>query len=1233
MALRIFTTGVRSGETIRGAGSSQKQSKDCVMQVRGEYPPSQLALSKLDATTLRDGFNRFAFFGNMSVEERRNWLQEHATSDKDLYMEDVPDLHVRLIKLGGFFTKQLTQKQIDTLLKGNPDDPEGYWPIQTVYNMFPRKPNSRARKHTLIFRPNNWALMESETLVEGFTGLYFDMDSLELKTGEVKASTGGYLRVFQTERMTKLIQKYAAVAKTKRREPLTWEHVLTLVGEYVEEMKRVRPLLEWFPPALHKSLIQKLIRTRCKWVEYAGVLYNAGSVLLTTITMLMLHPGSFVPNIQRFVTGLESAFKRVDVSICEDSFLEDTRLIALLYLCAQLAQQDRTWQPTDTIIMYMFQAALLAQQDPRIFDYDWKNFSGNVKKWDFLGFSYLLLAEIRSFQSDIDMVGSIAENGGVARKEVFPAGNQAPGMPGAPELASSGTQLMETMPLTHCVDQHTFTEIAHFLPYTGLDFGTVFNNIWNHCTGVNPRAEKYQKWKEDTGLPLPDEVGTSSAIVKDIRQAQRQLWISKIYTPQPRPVLESTVTFTYDLPPEWLAGLIGPIEIRVGSSTALVVLRCDDIYQYTAIKRPARDMKVPELTAEEKEKAIAKAIEQLQSGIQLEHVPSTLPQFKGAIVYLHGSIDSVDEPPEYYIRFEGKSPSKKPSPGKRSSPAKEPPSRGVKWSDAIKLSYTLPLHELVTPSIEDALMFSGDGIMKDVEGIFAKILEGSSGSVLRRLATYLEGSRTVIELHHIGRDGTGVDYAVLPEDTGVFHLLCYICCLYPAALVKIPSGFQVKNGPLLWSLRKQINTVLRGAASEFKDVWKIGGKDKRTMWEHQMDIDATLKARHSKGKRVHLIWVPVGLGKSMPTTSFIHWLIERKEMPEYCAWILPPSAVASIQKELDLAHLPHQTVDMKVKSRIRVLKPGVVNIILHDHMRMNGLDEELKRLAGEGRLFPVFDEFHKMMNMTQRTSIALEILRLARIAIGLSGTIVKDASMDGVREWLEQLVDFEVTSKNVMVAVGALISKKIVLPITVERVTVEAKLLDPDRYYSLVPKGLGGTANHLQFAAALKESYAAIVEELVNQALFYINAGEGIFVVLKDAAQQELVRDRLLAGGVKHIHLITNKTPINLTPEDESDIEAVLTTKQHVEGFTLTKFRIMLVPVILSNQTTREQYEGRLLRIGQRSPSVRYISIHSGILSYILKRYESARSLSEALKGFAQDIGLENIQELRTELL
>lgn len=1187
--LRVFATGIRDNEIITSAPGA-KQNSGSLIQVKGFYPPSKAGVAALDEVAIRDQFNHLPFFKDLSPQQRLAWLNANAIDNRDLYMEDV-DLKLKFIKIGGsFFTTALSQDQLDTLQRGNPDDPDGFWPISVVYNMFPRKPGSKARKHTLIFRPSNWVLQPEQPAPTTFTGMYVDLDTLELKNGEVKKPAGGYLRVFKTEKMVELLPGYAVVINQVRQTPLTWEYLLELIkrfaGEgYVTEMKKVRPLIEWFTPSLHKSLIQKLIRTRCEFVEYGGTNYPASAVLLTTLSMLMLHAGAFVPNIQRFVSGLESAAKRLAVSVAEDSFIDDPRYIMGLFASAAVAQADRTWSPTDGMIELWFRIGLAAQQDIRIFDYDWHTFNG-IREWNPATFSYFLLGEVRSFESDIKMVGSIAERGFKAREYKAPADFP-----------------LKIMPLIHCVDHHSLTTIAHYMPYSGKLYSEVFTDIWNNMVGVNPRLEKYSRWSPDTKE------------TKDIREAQKLLWINQIYTPQPRtPAVgedKGVREFKYKLDISWIAGLIGPIEVRVGSVTCIVVLRVDDIYKMTAIKRPSRDSKAPpELTEEEKEAALNKARNMLETGIVLTKVPSTIPEFKGATVYLRGSPDSMELPPTYYLRLANGSVGK--------------------WEDLIYLTYNFPIYPDITPSIENALLYTGDGINKSADSVFDYVINGTSGDILRRMATYLEASRTKIDLYKISRDGSGVDQAVQPEDTAVNQILCYICCLYPAALVKTTTGFNVKNGPLMWTLREKLILSIRSkmVRSEARSQWAIVPPNDRKLWEHQRDSVEMMIDEHEKGKRGHGLYLPVGTGKTGIVLSYIIYLIGKGEMPDYCVYTLPPSARDSIERELQAYRIPYQVLDMRVEGRIKAIVPGMVNICLHDHLRLNGLDEQIRTIAP--KMLFINDEFHKTLaSKTIRTSLALSFAALSQDFVIMSGTLVRDSSVDPLIQWLELLVEFEVTEHNYWTAVSGLISKKVVTHVVVERVVIDAKILDEAKYYSMVPRTLGGTSTSLNFKGAYDESNIAVDAELVRQALAYIELKEPIFIVTRNSAHQKDIEQKLTSHGVRNIYLITKDTPITLLPDDPRPIQAVVTTIKHVEGYSLVKMRVMLFPVILSNEASREQAVGRLNRLNQPSPVIRVITIHSGILSYIFKRYEKARSLSEALKSFASDIGLEDASQLR----
>lgn len=133
---------------------------------------------------------------------------------------------------------------------------------------------------------------------------------------------------------------------------------------------------------------------------------------------------------------------------------------------------------------------------------------------------------------------------------------------------------------------------------------------------------------------------------------------------------------------------------------------------------------------------------------------------------------------------------------------------------------------------------------------------------------------------------------------------------------------------------------------------------------------------------------------------------------------------------------------------------------------------------------------------------------------------------------------------------------------------------------------------------------------------------KGIFIVAKNIENQKELCEMLLNKGVKanEIFLIGKDSFITLTPEDKTDIKIVITTLTHSMGYTLTKISVMITSVYFSSQSTRTQLECRINRIGQKSEEINIITIHCGILSYIHKNYENARSLEDAIKQFAKNI-------------
>lgn len=1187
--LDIGASGIRDGECITNTPWAS-QNKGSVFRVKGEYLPSSNRVSELSHISIRDALNQIEFFRNKSLSERTEWLKSNSIDKEDVYLEDTA-IRVQIIYLSGsFFEEKLPRETIDLLLR----DKDKWWEIQDLYNMIPRKSGSKALKHTLIFRPSNWRVLTEETHTGNYSGSYFDLSDWKVKLGSIDSP----LYIFQTN------GESFAIANNTDTRVANWELIKKSIKDrfLVSDLgiENIRTTIEFFPPSMYKSLIQKLIRTRAAYVKHNNKLFDARHVLLVATGQLLIHPGSFVPNIQRFVSGIESAFKRAAVSICEDSYVDNIDDLVGLLALALLSQRNRNYVPRVSEMEKLFDILLASQFDERQFDYRVVlNSEGQV--WpgddersiieadnisDSIRYLPILLSEIKSFESDIKMVESIARNKGryrldsrlnrVNRKgevfQILPKDRH--------KLDSNRARLV--MPLHHCLDHHSYTEIGLFMsPYwsssDNKSFGDIFSKIWSSTVGINSRSERRE-------------------VDPEIDLAQRRMW--KIKSKEKKgeyPVVpDKYYSHEYTLDISWIAGLIGPIEVKLGNSSVLVVIQYNTSFsdlQFNAIRRPARDKK-PALTEDEKELAIQKAKIMLRGGVDLKHVPDTLAQFKGTKAYLSEGGDD-------FIITKGRS-----------------EDEVGKWSDLVRIKYKFPIVANKDISIDSALSFTGVGVIENADKEFSLLLKQTTPNILRRALNYLSDTLSVIELNKISRDGSGVDLAVSVGDISVTEWFCHVCCIYPAAIERIECGYKIKHGPLWWSIRDKTIEHSTKNCSKGSNGWEIHSmNDKRKIWEHQKSSIESMIERRKSEKKGNIIWIPPGLGKTAIVLSFVKHLINTGQMSRYCVYTLPPSALDSIKTELELVGLPYQFVDGR-KGKSNKIEPHVVNIVLHDHMRRSGIDNELKKISSE--LFFIVDEFHKTMNNTIRTSIALETARLSRDFVAMSGSIISNEHLDPLVPWVSQLVEFQVTPGNVFVAIGSVIGRKVQTRVEVERIEIDAEIRDPT-YYSVVTPMLGGKADRVDFIKAVQLSNEAIFRETIEQIVSYLSINEKVFVCVKNVASQQRLEKELLKRGINRVVLIDGKT------KKGGGSDVIITTISHVEGYSIIDRRVAIQPVVFSSLPSREQRDARLNRINQPSPWIKLVNIHAGIISYIYSRYEKSRNLSETLREFGVNVKINDL--------
>ena len=188
------------------------------------------------------------------------------------------------------------------------------------------------------------------------------------------------------------------------------------------------------------------------------------------------------------------------------------------------------------------------------------------------------------------------------------------------------------------------------------------------------------------------------------------------------------------------------------------------------------------------------------------------------------------------------------------------------------------------------------------------------------------------------------------------------------------------------------------------------------------------------------------------------------------------------------------------------------------------------------------------------------------------------------------------------------------------------------RYVKLVPQRLGGEnvrATPREYREAVFLCYDEVDLFMVRDALAFLVCGAPcIFMIARDQRHQKRLEQLLLARAtrlgqkldesdicmigitVKRLHLTDAAVAAGSVP----DYKIVITTVNKNAGYSVTRSHVMLTSVYPSNLAKRRQLEGSEIRRGQASPIVQFRVYHTGLLSRILARHDTAESLEAALR-------------------
>jgi superfamily II DNA or RNA helicase len=1127
------------------------------------------------------------YFSQMSIKEREEWLFIHQDPYHNEIIIGQEGVKLQMLQPGNMSYK-IAGDKIENLVDGNLKDSNGLWTGKEVEDMVPRPHGSKARRHTLIMIRGFWKISNAYQIIDHFAGTkIYSPFGVKPKKPTIYV-LNNIAKKDGNHQVGIAMEKKRKIYKMKNSE-------MDLL--IASKMKNL-------PPSAYKSIIQKIIRFRPKMVSFPEFLsgdniIESKSVLTSLIHLILNKPGSFVPDIQRYVSGQESGFKRLAVSMMEDGYCSDSDKLATIFTAALLSQRVKSWKPSQNLVDMTIKLAIQVFEEDKYYDY---NISRGLKTKPFyldngqpsLARCSALLDEIRSFHGDMALardcsVCSIAE-----------------GISNRPEI----------MDMEHSVDQHWATGVAYFMKVELVNqfcekgnnsnvFSPVFKRIWEDSSSINPRKRKDFNYQEFTKDPL----------VQEYRKAQRLYLVSKLSSQQHRNKIDGEYKLKVELNMGWLACLIGTLEVG-GSPPSLVTASADSPLDLIAIRRPSRDSDAKPLNEKQKKKAIEKAKAMLQKGINLNSASIPIPELKGAKVKL--------EEGEYKIYTKNK--------------------KVYNWEQLANTTLSFTIHPKIADwNMEKGLVQIGVGVEKDVDQSLLSLVESCDLKVIRRVLYYLAGYGGNIEINRINRDGGGILKSVVVEDVGAFQTFLRISSLYPAAIRPVygqPGKFKVYSLPLLWKIKKMIASQIYSKKAVYQSQWPVNIRDhrKRQLWDHQSQILKEMTTNYKGGGIGTFLWLQVGMGKTLIVMKYIEWLIANKQLPKYIVYTLPESALTSVVEEIRQFRLPIRLMvplkDISGRTFPKYVEvttsckpePYHINIVTSDN-NLRKCENELVK-AADDTLF-IVDEVHKAMNDSKRTSVALNIASLARDFVVFTGTPVIDSKTYKLIAWLKMIVPYEVNAKNYLVAANSMITRSVNTGIKVERSKVEAKFESQElrEYNSLIPLGLGGKNTNPSPAQMRKASeicYRVCDRKIVSQVMGFLKEKKGVMVVAKDTKHQSLLRSLIISQGIeeKDIFLLSSGKSILLTDDSvkdgQHDYKVVIVPIRRPEGYTLTRLKAMITGIYPSNQATRTQIEGRINRIGQSAKILQYKIVHTGILTNIMNHHNDAKSLEIALMKMAK---------------
>jgi hypothetical protein len=1099
-----------------------------------------------------------------------------------------------------------------------------FWDVHDLVSLHTNAGSMSSTKQLMTFRRSSWRISNS-LINNNFKGNIINIESngdiyviddISYKCGKKQINVNKKIGIRVTNKNKSLKSVYYWIEKLLNKK----ESEVNIDINKLEEIDNIK----FIGTGVYKSLLQKLIRFQSKKCRLPDS-YEIESDLVLIYCMFNILNSSpqYLPSLHRSVQGLENLSKRLGVIAFEDSNPEIIENIHHLFSIALLSQRVPTWYPSDNLIFKIFKIGLYLQKEINSIKYkvgldncismddcDW-----NILNKDIYKKSAMLLRIIGSFQGDMQMVEYQIDKRDKIRK-------------------SNGERPEYMLYPQHSFDQHVKPNIVLFFP-DDIDypksktiFGGRTKKMFDECTSINPR--RTDKWKKFN----------KNSFVKMVQESQNNYY--KLITTQSYIIEgDKKKKYNFKMSDEWVAGLIGlfplgKIEvIRNNKKFSCDMMASLNPFNINSVivtpkstVRGSYDNIKYAFDKDMQEKAIIKAKEKLEKGeLRLNKIKKDcLP------IFIYNWYIRKLEKNEYYEISDNQK-------------------NWVKWNNFKSWNEHFTINDSISEISFDNINICKKykGIVK--ENIIIKFLKKVKIEVLRRSLIYIKHFRKSFKMNVISRDGgtgEGSDQVSI-YDSGVFKLFLNLSILVPFALkpsVNQPFEFVVSKVLLLKYIRELIEKVVKNKNKvNYTDLWyknkKYIDKYNRKLFNFQEESVQRMLRDKNKNKTRHFMNIKVGLGKTLIVLTY---LIRRKLIDvKYIIYTMPKSAFGSVIEEMTSLGFDvnvygnSKSIDKKWidslentgKNQVKVyqyknntkFKEGVINIIEHDGLRK--YKETLLDIISES-IF-IIDEVHKCLPKgTKRSSTALEVSKLALETIAFTGTpIINSQGAKLLINWLESNVDFNVNIDNFGVATNSMVSYSVKTDVEVinKDKICKFKGKEQKKYDNfLKKKDLNGMISICDKACTRKMIKLVIKKFKKKVKVFLVAKNKNHQIYLASKLIKKISNSKIVCIGIdSKLDDIDTLPYINLTDKSVAngtiDYDIVITRQNFSTGYNLTRMTCMITSVYFSSEPTREQLRGRINRLDQNNPKIKYITIIIGILELVHNNYERVKLISRCLQS------------------